>query len=154
MWYALILLFVIVVIATYVLTIKLALKEKKTKANQSEREKPQRREPALTANEQAMYNRLAQALPDLIVLAQVSFGALLNAKSQATRNTFDRKIADFVVCDRAFQVLTVVELDDSSHKGKEEQDASRDSLLTKAGYRVLRYPRIPDIDQVQRDLQR
>jgi len=143
---------IVVAIAAYVLMIKRALQKKKAKANQTEQEKPQRKD-VLTPNEQAMYNRLAQALPDQIVLAQVSFGALLNAKSKATRNTFDRKIADFVVCDRAFQVLAVIELDDSSHKGKEIQDASRDGLLTQAGYRVLRYQHIPDNDQVQKDLQ-
>ena len=98
-----------------------------------------------------MYNRLVQSLPDLVVLAQVSFGALLTARAYAARNTFDRKIADFVVFDRGFQVLAVIELDDSSHKGKEARDAQRDALLTQAGYRVLRYPRIPDIDRVKAD---
>lgn len=30
------------------------------------------------------------------------FGALLSSRSRASRNTFDRKIADFVVCDKTF----------------------------------------------------
>jgi len=152
MWKVWMTIFIVVIVALWALKMFLAIKEGKAKANQVEREKPQRKA-VLTPNEQAMYNRLNQALPDLIVLAQVSFGALLNAKNQTTRNTFDRKIADFVVCDRAFQVLAVIELDDSSHKGKEVQDASRDSMLTQTGYRVVRYQQIPDIDQVQRDLQ-
>lgn len=113
-------------------------------------EKPRRKAP-LTANEQAMFNRLAQSLPERKVLAQVSFGALLDAKSRTTRNTFDRKMADFVVCDAAFQVLAIVELDDSSHRNKAERDNQRDSMLQAAGYRVVRYPRIPDIDRVQAD---
>jgi len=118
----------------------------------NEKELPQRKRAVLTINEQGMYNRLAQALPELIVLAQVSFGSLLYAKSQAARNTFSRKIADFVVCDRAFRVLAIIELDDSSHKGKEAQDAGRDAMLTNAGYHVLRYRHIPDIERVQNDL--
>ena len=55
------------------------------------------------------------------------------------------------MCDAAFQVLGVIELDDSSHKGRADRDARRDALLKSAGYRVLRYARIPDIDRVQMD---
>lgn len=137
----------VILLALVVAAIAAAVAGKKGgKSNETPRKKP-----PLTANEQAMFNRLKGALPELNVLAQVSFGALLTAKSRPARNTFDRKIADFVVCDAAFQVLAVVELDDSSHKGRERQDASRDSLLTTAGYRVLRYPRVPDIDKVRSD---
>lgn len=113
-------------------------------------ERPKRKR-LMTEREQAMHNRLTQALPDLVVLAQVSFGALLTARAYAVRNTFDRKVADFVVCDKAFQVLAVIELDDASHKSKAEKDGARDALLTSAGYRVLRYPNIPDIDRVRAD---
>lgn len=105
----------------------------------------------LTRNEQLMYFRLQGALPELIVLSQVSFGALLAAKSQAVRNTFDRKRADFVVCEKSFKVVAIVELDDSSHDGNEARDAKRDTLLKAAGYRVLRYRGIPNIDRVQGD---
>lgn len=115
-----------------------------------EGEKPRACQP-LTKHEQAMFFRLQGALPSLIVLSQVSFGALLTAKSRGTRNTFDRKRADFVICDKSFKVLAVVELDDSSHDGREEQDANRDKLLTDAGYRVLRYRSIPDVEQVAGD---
>jgi len=112
---------------------------------------PPRRRQLLTEREQAMHNRLTQALPDLVVLAQVSFSALLTARAYATRNTFDRKTADFVVCDKAFEVLAVIELDDASHKAKAAKDDARDAMLTEAGYRVLRYPNIPDIERVRSD---
>ncbi|MBD9403869.1 DUF2726 domain-containing protein [Acidovorax sp. ACV02] len=114
-------------------------------------ERPKRKS-LLTEREQAMYNRLVQALPERVVLAQVSFSALLTARAYAVRNTFDRKVADFVVCDAAFQVIAVVELDDSSHKGRAKEDSARDALLSDAGYRVIRYPRVPDIDRVKSDL--
>lgn len=124
--------------------------EKKPEASFSG-EKPKRRR-LLTEREEAMHNRLTQALPNAIVLAQVSFGALLSATSRPVRNRFDRKIADFVICNRAFQVVVVIELDDASHRGKEEKDAARDAMLKEAGYRVLRYPNIPDIDKVRSDM--
>lgn len=115
-------------------------------------EKPRQRKYLLTKNESTMFNRLVESLPDAVVLAQVSFGALLNAKTKAARNRFDRKVADFVVCNRAHQVVAVIELDDSSHHGRESQDAARDQLLTEAGYRVIRYTHIPDVLKVKTDL--
>lgn len=110
-----------------------------------------RRRPLLSEREKAMHHRLTQTLPDRVILAQVSFGALLTARARAVRNSFDRKIADFVVCDKAFQVLAVIELDDASHKGKAARDEARDALLTQVGYRVLRYSQVPDIDRVLAD---
>lgn len=107
-----------------------------------------------TPHEQTMYWRLVEALPpsEYIVLAQVSFGALLNARQGASRYSFSQKIADFVVTDKSFTVLAVVELDDSSHRGKEERDAQRDAMLIEAGYQVLRYPRVPDVAKLRNDL--
>ena len=46
----------------------------------------------------------------------------------------------------------MIELDDSSHKGKEAADKQRDEMLTSAGYKVLRYPQIPDRDKLAFDL--
>jgi very-short-patch-repair endonuclease len=111
-----------------------------------------RRRP-LSQREQAMFFRLRDALPDQFVLAQVAMSALLSAKSRADRNTFDRKVIDFVVCSRAFEVLAVVELDDASHKSKSNADAARDSMLLGAGFRVLRYANVPDEADVRRDVQ-
>jgi len=112
------------------------------------REAPGARRP-LTAPEQKMYFRLRDALPDLVVLAQVSFGALLTARSKGVRNTFSQKVADFVICDRAFNVVAVIELDDRSHDGRAGADQARDALLEGAGYRVLRWRGIPDLDHVR-----
>jgi very-short-patch-repair endonuclease len=111
-------------------------------------EKPRARQP-VTKNEQPMYFRLVEAFPEHVVLAQVSFSALLTARTTATRNTFDRKTADFVLCTKAFEVLAVIELDDASHKGREANDRKRDRLLTDAGYRVLRYKTTPDREVIR-----
>lgn len=105
----------------------------------------------LTMNEQPTFNRLREALPGYIVLAQVAFSALITTKGQATRNRFNRKVADFVVLDKAYNVVAIIELDDSSHKGKEDKDANRDKMLEEAGYKVIRYKRTPDLDKVKAD---
>lgn len=140
-----------IVLIAIVALVAFAIFAKQASKGKAGRGEPPKRKRLMTEREQAMHNRLTQALPDLVVLAQVSFGALLSARAYAVRNTFDRKIADFAVCDKAFQVLAVIELDDASHKGKAEKDNTRDALLTSAGYRVLRYTNIPDIDRVRGD---
>ncbi|MFS2137343.1 DUF2726 domain-containing protein [Duganella sp. Dugasp56] len=106
----------------------------------------------LTKNEQPMYFRLAETFPGHVVLAQVSLGALLQSPNRATRNRYDRKMADFVLCTKAFDVIAIVELDDSSHNGKENRDEARDKLLNAAGYKTLRYKRVPDIATLKTDI--
>lgn len=103
----------------------------------------------LTEREQPMFFRLRQAFPDDVVLAQVAFSALLTAKDLPTRQRFNRKVADFVVATKAFEVLAVIELDDASHRGREVHDSKRDSMLEQAGYRVLRFKHLPNVVDIQ-----
>jgi anaerobic ribonucleoside-triphosphate reductase len=103
----------------------------------------------LSKNEQPMYFRLLEAFPELVVLAQVSFSALMTGKTQSDRNKFNRKMADFVLCSKAFEVIAVIELDDSSHAGRRTQDADRDAMLVSVGYRVIRFKKTPNIDEVK-----
>jgi len=144
---ALILLLVVLVIvgAVWAATVR-----NRARASHS-REVP-RRKGLMTGREQAMYKRLVTVLPHHVVLAQVSFSALLTARHKAVRNTFDRKVADFVICSKAMEVLAVVELDDASHRDKGAADAARDAMLTGAGYAVLRYAHVPDAEQLLRDV--
>lgn len=106
---------------------------------------PVEKKPLMTANEREFFERLARALPDCHVFPQVAFNALLDARKGLgwqergqTRNRFDRKVADYVICRRdTFEVLAIVELDDRTHRA--EKDEQRDALLTSAGYRVIRF---------------
>lgn len=101
-----------------------------------------------------MYWRLADAFPhpEHVVLAQVSFSALLVAKRGTSRYRFAQKRADFVLVDKSFKVRAVIELDDKSHTGKGANDRDRDSMLEAAGYRVFRYPAIPDTAKLRADI--
>lgn len=107
-----------------------------------------------TANEQGMFWKLINAFPapEFIVLTQVSFGALLTARNGASRYSFAQKRADFVLANNGFKVLAIIELDDSSHKGREKEDANRDAMLIEAGYKVLRYTRTPDAEKLLSDV--
>lgn len=123
--------------------IGVALAKKKPAAAGKSTEAPTKRAP-LTEREQSMFFRLTESFPDHVVLAQVAFSALLDAKSQSARNTFDRKVADFVLFTKGFEAIAAIELDDASHRSKKARDAERDEMLKKAGYAVLRFKNVPD----------
>jgi Protein of unknown function (DUF2726) len=104
-----------------------------------------RRKPLLTANEAEFFRRLQRALPGFHVFPQVSFAAFLTDDGQLSRNAkwtlrakFDRKIADFVICERGtLKIVAVVELDDRTHDAR--ADRQRDAITRAAGYQTIRY---------------
>lgn len=111
-----------------------------------------RKRPVLSMREQPMYAQLVKAFPGHVVLAQVSFNALLDTNDQAVRNRYCRKYADFVICTKAFGAIAIVEYDDSSHNGREKEDAARESFLIAAGYPVFRYRTVPDPLKLRADI--
>lgn len=103
----------------------------------------------MTKREQTMYLALVDALPEFLIFSQVAFSALITSKNQAVRNKFNRKVSDFVICNKEFVVIAIVELDDSSHKGREDADAKRDDLLTTAKYKVVRFSKLVDKEMIR-----
>jgi hypothetical protein len=98
----------------------------------------------LTPNEIEFLYRLQRALPAHHVFPQVSFAAFLTddgklsrKSSWAVRARFDRKIADYVVCDQNFSIIALVELDDRTHDAK--ADRHRDAITRAAGYQTIRF---------------
>ena len=140
----------IFLIAIMLLVILSVLKKGESK-NRNAKRNPIKGKRIITMNEQPTFMKLKEALPEHIILAQVAFSAFMTAQGYATRNLFNRKVADFVVLDKAFNIVAIVELDDSSHKGKEKFDAERDALIHEAGFKVIRYKRTPELVQIHRD---
>ncbi|WP_166674693.1 DUF2726 domain-containing protein [Janthinobacterium sp. 75] len=117
-------------------------------------ESPQiKRRPILTSREQQMFALLTTALPECIVLTQVAFSALITADGWQSRNRFNRKVIDFVLCSNHMNVIAVIELDDRSHIGREQNDHERDAMLKQAGYHTIRYPSIPTSEKVRTDIE-
>lgn len=108
--------------------------------------------PVITPFERKMFLRLKTAFPDQHILSQVAFSALITHDQYKVRNLFNRKVTDFVILDRQFKVVAIIELDDPSHIGKEAEDRKRDEMLEEAGYHVYRYTQIPSIHQLQKDI--
>lgn len=112
-----------------------------------------KRRRVLTINEQPTFDCLLLSLPEYRVLAQVAFTSIITTTDPATRNRFNRKVADFVVCDRSFNVVAVIEIDDSSHKSSKAADAKRDMFFELAGIKVLRYCKTPNGDDIRKTIQ-
>ena len=108
--------------------------------------------PVITRFETKMFQRLKQALPNHHILAQVAFSSLITSDYMPSRNKFNRKVTDFVVLNHHLDVICIIELDDPTHQGKEDDDAKRDAMLSEAGYTVLRYSSIPSVKQIQKDI--
>lgn len=111
----------------------------------------------LSTPEQVLYFRLVQALPDHIILAQVQLSRLLGVKKGnnylAWLNRINRMSADFVVCNKDFSIVAVIELDDATHQKEDRRaaDAKKDKALSSAGIRIIRWQakKLPDIAAIQ-----
>ena len=111
----------------------------------------------LGAAEQVLYHRLVNALPDHIVLAQVSASRILNVKPSHDFNEWNKRIHqlnyDFVVCKKNFNVVAVIELDDVKHHFFSQQDIDnlKNKLCKDAGLRLIRWhvKLLPDEASIQ-----
>ena len=92
---------IIILIAVFAVILFFLANVNKAKGGRGERN-PIKGKRIITMNEQPTFLRLREALPEHIVLAQVAFSAFMTAKGYATRNLFNRKVADFVVLDKQF----------------------------------------------------
>ena len=102
-------------------------------------------------NEQLTFTRLKEILPDCIILAHVSFDALLTTKLYRTRHKYRNMVADFVILDEYHQILAIVALDDPMSLRRMQTEQYQDALLSMAGYRVIRYDDVPEYYQLRQD---
>jgi len=97
----------------------------------------------LSEPEQVLYWRLREAMPECVVLCQVSFSRFLDGASAPTSSerwrSFARiaqKSVDFLVCLPDFTIVAAVELDDTTHS--REKDIQRDAIFKSAGLPLIR----------------
>ncbi|WP_326518910.1 DUF2726 domain-containing protein [Acinetobacter sp. CAAS 2-6] len=140
--------YIAVGIVLLVLALLVAIRSLKT---QRQQDSPLKRRAIFNLNEQLTFRRLCEVLPDAIILAHVSFDALLTTKYPHTRHKYRHMMADFVVMNRQYQVMAIVALEDASSLKGLQQEHYQDALLQMAGYRVLRYPRVPDYPRLHTD---
>lgn len=81
--------------------------------------------------ELTLYRLLSEIFSDkYYIFPQINYGKLIQLKSGAekfNRNRFDKKIADFVICDKEKAIAKlVIELDGSSHLSAKKMDRDKD----------------------------
>ena len=99
----------------------------------------------LSEPEQVLYFRLVQALPQHVILAQVALASLLSVKKNHDARAWIRRIsgmsAAFVVCNKDFSIVAVIELDDEAVASKDQiaADANKVQALEATGIHIIRW---------------
>lgn len=105
----------------------------------------------LSTNEQMTFLKLRKALPECFVLPRVALSALLSSSGLVTRNKINRCCVDFVILDKDFNVISIVEINQPNQNSHPTKINERDTMLMEAGYRVIRYPYSPDLERIISD---
>ena len=108
----------------------------------------------MTECEKIYYVKLSKLMPNHYFFPQVSFNAFLTARDIGIRNRFNKFSVDFVLTDKSFNVLAIIEVDDSSHTSKrvKEADAKRDAFASEAGYPTIRINDKHSLQEIRKKL--
>lgn len=151
--------FLVLILVVFAVIVFTVLNNKK-KADDINEIWPYIRRNPLSEPEQILYYRLLEALPEHIVLCQVQLSRLLGVERSANQimwmNRINRMSVDFVICDKSFKAIAVIELDDATHEKKERQvaDNKKDRALKSAVIRVIRWQarRMPDVRTIRKTI--
>lgn len=108
----------------------------------------------LTKNEKDFFNHLTRIFPDKYICPQVSMGAVIHPYAQMSsqnyqersqsailRNKVGSKIIDYLILGKNLEPEFIIELDDSTHNSKAQQDYERDQNIRLAGLITIRIRR-------------
>lgn len=113
----------------------------------------------LTRTEVVFYQRLIAALPECLILAQVSLSSVVEVKehlreAKAFLYQINQKSLDYVICLPDFTVVAVIELDDWTHKRRDrvKADKTKDEVLAVAGVPIIRWhaEEMPSVEEIRR----
>lgn len=116
--------------------------------------------PLMTEIERRAYERLCDAQPGRLVLAQVQLCRFVRGPPGRGNHHWHNRIsqlsADFVICSSDATVRAVIELDDKSHSRpvQKERDRKKDAALTAAGIPIIRWKvrDLPTAEQMRQAL--
>ena len=117
--------------------------------------------PIMTPTEIIFFNKLQQALPELLIFGQVQLSRIIrpnpNANQQFWFNHICRMSIDYVlVAPDKKTVLAAIELDDWTHNSarRQQQDNKKDKALSCAGIPILRFhgEAMPNVAQLRQQI--
>lgn len=136
----------LLIIGISFITILIMIIVKKYINNKKENEPyPFYKKEPLTKPEKILYQRLINALPEYIILSQVQLSRFLGVKKgfnfHQWNNRINRMSIDFLICNKDFNIITAVELDDKSHEKPEriKADKKKNKALADAGIKLIRW---------------
>jgi hypothetical protein len=143
-----------------ILTIAYILIKKRLPVEEGDEQWPYYAKTVLSQPEQALYHRLVAALPEHIVLAQVQVSRVLGVKMGFDLNAWNNRISrmsyDFLVCQKDFGVIAVIELDDRSHEKapRIETDRKKNRATAAASIPLIRWhvSALPDETSIRQAL--
>lgn len=119
-----------------------------------------RRRQFLTPREVDAFRLLSPiaASANLHLCPQASMDSFLKFEGEGgfrERGRYKARRSDFVLMDQKGDAVLVVEIDDASHRGREDKDAARDGVVLMAGISTLRVPggRLPSPAEMRSMLQ-
>jgi len=118
----------------------------------------------LTQTEITFYHRLVEALPDLVVLAQVQLSSIIKVDLPRRHNRYykffnpiSQQSVDFLICTRDFEIIAAVELDDRSHLRAEAiiRDNKKNKNLAAANLPLIRWhaEKMPEVNDIKKEFQ-
>ena len=98
----------------------------------------------LTPSEIRMHKMILQSVQSgYHNVCQIAFTAFIKCDDMATRNSFSRLRADWIICTEDFTPIICLELDDPTHRFTKEKDDFRDNLLSAALIPTERFQGLP-----------
>ncbi|MES2072423.1 MAG: DUF2726 domain-containing protein [Pseudomonadota bacterium] len=102
-----------------------------------------RKKKPLTENEEIMYWKLVQALPQHLVLTQISLPRILSSSSVEARSSISQQTLDFLICEKDFTIIAAIEIEEKSPgRSRKQADEAKKLALEKAGIKLIRWKSI------------
>lgn len=118
----------------------------------------------LTPTEISFYQKLIEALPEYIVLAQVQLSSfikvdrskLISSRTYAWQNPISQQSVDYLICTKDFSIVAAIELDDKTHLSAKaiKRDDKKTRNLASAKIPLIRWHAelMPSIQTIQQTI--
>lgn len=107
--------------------------------------------PLMNYSELQFFKFFSSTFPNWYLFPQIPFSCIVQPKTKKSESfqkqlwKINQKRVDFLVCDKKFNSLFIVEIDGASHRYKKQQDKDRDVFFEECQLPTLRL----SIDDVQ-----
>ncbi|WP_211453032.1 DUF2726 domain-containing protein [Collimonas antrihumi] len=142
----------VIIVVLIVLAVLATTAKNKGKSNSAKKDYDYKKRQLLTNNEKKVYQQLIDALPGYLVFTQVELSRCIEAEGPS-HLTISGKSLDFVICNKDFDVVAGIEIDDKSHTKtkRTKADARKNNAMEVAGIKLIRWPAtpLPSIAKIQ-----